>query len=71
MRRQIARAAERPSVMRAIANAQKSPSLKTSGDAMSVAQPPMMRSHAPTVSRWKMPQRSSTVVWSVRSSSRS
>ena len=54
-----------------IAKSQKPATFMNSGLAAPDTRPAMSSSHTPTVTRWKTPTTSSTVVWAARSSSRS
>jgi hypothetical protein len=61
-------ASARPATTSPIASSQKTNSLQVERRHVST-DAPMKKTQAPIVTRWKMPTRSSTVVWSLRSSS--
>ncbi len=69
LRRASERARARPSVMNAIAAAQKISSFGVVGCARPVTYAPTQNRNVHTVTMWNTPAKSSAVEWSVRSSS--
>ena len=69
LRRHSARAEAREPVTNAIASAQNVTTFADRARPGRRATPPRRRARSPTVTRWKTPTRSSSVVWSARSSS--